>query len=145
MIVRSADHVDLDPSCVLYGLVEMTPIDTVAMGGMEVPRAAVVLGVVLGVNVLFVGVFFKELKISSFDPELATTVGINAKVMHYVLMGLVAVTTVASFEAIGSILVIAMLIVPGATGYLWTERLGSMIVVSGWLRWGARGWGIGRR
>ena len=130
MIVQAADHVDLDPGCVLYGAIELTPLDLIPFFGVGVPRAAVVLGVVLLINILFVLFFFKELKISSFDPTLATTLGINAQVMHYLLMTLVAVTTVASFESIGSILVIAMLIVPAASAHLLTDRLLPMILVS---------------
>jgi len=130
LIVQVADSVDLDPNCVLYGAIELAPLDDTVFGGFRVPRAVPLLGFVLLVNVFVVVLFYKELKISSFDPALATTLGINANVMHYVLMVLVAVTAVASFEAIGSILVIAMLIVPAAAAHLWTERLGSMIVVS---------------
>jgi manganese/zinc/iron transport system permease protein len=88
------------------------------------------LSIVLVLNVLFVAVFYKELKIAAFDPELATTLGINASFMHYALMVMVAITTVANFEAVGSILVIAMLIVPGAAAHLLTDRLGVMIVIS---------------
>ncbi|HOA73168.1 MAG TPA: metal ABC transporter permease [Phycisphaerae bacterium] len=130
LIVQAADRVDLDPGCVLYGAIEMTPIDLVGVMGRFVPRAVVVLSIVFAINALFVLVFYKELKISSFDPGLATTVGINAKLMHYLLMTLVAITTVASFEAVGSILVVAMLVVPGATAYLLTDRLGTMLVLS---------------
>lgn len=130
MIVRAADHVDLDPGCVLYGAIEMVPLDTVSVGAWEIPRAVLVLGAVLLVNALVVGALYKELKISSFDPALATSLGISARAMHYLLMTLVAVTTVASFEAIGSILVIAMLIVPAAAAHLLTDRLGAMIAVS---------------
>jgi manganese/zinc/iron transport system permease protein len=85
---------------------------------------------VLLLNTLFLVVFFKELKIVAFDPALATTLGINARLMHYLIMTVVAVTTVAAFESVGSILVIAMLIVPGATAYLLTERLRVMLVLS---------------
>ena len=92
-------------------------------------------------NLIAVGLFYKELKISSFDPALATTLGISARFMHYMLMVLVAITTVAAFEAIGSILVIAMLIVPAASAYLLTQRVGSMIAVS--LIMGAAAAGIG--
>ena len=130
MIVRAARHVDLDAECVLYGAIEFTPLNTVALAGFQIPQAAVVLSGVLLLNALFVAIFYKELKISSFDPALATTLGINATLMHYLLMTLVAVTTVAAFEAIGSIIVIAMLIVPAATGHLLTDRLGWMIVIS---------------
>jgi manganese/zinc/iron transport system permease protein len=135
LIVQAADHVDLDPGCVLYGALELTPLDVIAsftLAGflIEVPRAALVLGIVLLVNLLLILLFFKELNISSFDASLATTLGINATAMHYLLMAMVAVTTVASFEAVGSIIVIAMLIVPAATAYLLTERLAAMLVIS---------------
>jgi manganese/zinc/iron transport system permease protein len=130
LIVQAADHVDLDPGCVLYGAIEMTPLDVVGIMGQWVPRAVVVLSIVFAINLLFVSVLYKEFKISSFDPGLATSLGINSRLMHYLLMTLVAVTTVASFEAVGSILVVAMLIVPGAAAYLLTDRLGAMLVVS---------------
>lgn len=130
LIRYTADHVDLDPDCVLYGAIELTPLDTVRWGGWEVPRAALVNGGVLLLNVLFVVLLYKELKISAFDPALATTLGINARLMHYLLMTLVAVTTVAAFESVGSILVIAMLIVPPAAAHLLTDRLGLMLILS---------------
>ena len=116
--------------CLLYGLIEFAPLDTVSIGSMLVPRAAVILGGTLIINLIAVLIFYKELKISSFDPALATTVGINSTAMHYLLMTLVAVTTVTSFETIGSILVIAMLIVPAATARLLTDRLWTMLLVS---------------
>jgi manganese/zinc/iron transport system permease protein len=130
LIVRAADSVDLDPGCVLYGAIEYTPLDTVNVLGLEVPRAARSLAIVFAINGAFVSVFYKELKISTFDPALATTLGISANLMHYLLMTLVAVTTVAAFESVGSILVIAMLIVPGATAHLLTDRLHTMLVLS---------------
>ena len=126
MIVQAADHVDLDPGCVLYGAIEATPL--IRIGG--IPQAVVVLGVVFVVNLVCVVAFYKELKISAFDPELATSLGINARAMHYLLMTLVAVTAVASFESVGNILVVAMFVVPAATAHLLTDRLRPMIVVS---------------
>jgi manganese/zinc/iron transport system permease protein len=130
LIRQTADHVDLDPGCVLYGAIEFTPFDTITVAGWVVPRAAAVLSAVLLLDVVCVILFYKELKISSFDPNLATALGINARFMHYLLMTLVAVTTVAAFESVGSILVVAMLIVPGATAHLLTDRLSSMLGVS---------------
>ena len=135
LIVQAADHVDLDASCVLYGAIELTPLDVVwrpeLFGSvLQVPRSALVLCTVCAVNLLFVVLFFKELRIASFDSELATTMGINANLMHYMLMTLVAITTVAAFEAVGSIIVIAMLIVPAATAHLLTDRLHWMVVIS---------------
>jgi len=130
LIRQAADHVDLDPSCVLYGAIELTPLDTYLMFGYEIPRAAVTNGGMLLINLFFVILFFKELKITSFDPALATTIGINANVMQYILMTLVAATTIAAFESVGSILVIAMLIVPGAAAHLLTDRMGTMLLIS---------------
>jgi len=135
LIVQAADHVDLDASCVLYGAIELTPLDVVwrpQLHGfdLEVPRAVLVLLPVCVVNLLFIVLFFKELRISSFDSELATTMGIHANIMHYMLMTLVAITTVAAFEAVGSIIVIAMLIVPAASAHLLTDRLDVMVILS---------------
>jgi manganese/zinc/iron transport system permease protein len=130
MIEQGARHVDLDTRCVLYGAIELVPLDTMSLAGFAVPRASAWLGVTLALNAAFVLLFYKELKISAFDPQLATALGINARAMHYSLMTLVAVTTVAAFEAVGSILVIAMLIVPAAAAHLLTDRLHTMIIVS---------------
>lgn len=135
LIVRAADYVDLDPSCVLYGSIEMAPLEVMFSWQwhdwwIEIPRTAFWLLVVLVLNSFFIFLFYKELRITSFDPALAKTLGFRPQVMHYVLMTLVAITTVASFEAVGSILVIAMLIVPAATAYLWTNRLIVMIALS---------------
>jgi manganese/zinc/iron transport system permease protein len=130
MIVQAADHVDLDPGCVLYGAIELTPLDTVRLAGHSVPRVVLNLSAVLVLNLLFILMFWKELKLSSFDPVLATTTGFNARVIHYLLMTLVAVTSVASFESVGNILVVAMFVVPPSAAYLLTDRLGWMVVIS---------------
>jgi len=135
LIRRAADHVDLDADCVLYGAIVTAAIDvlfTIELGGglIEVPRGVVMLGCVTLANLLIITLLFKEFRLSAFDPELATTLGINANVMHYLLMTMVAITTVASFEAVGSIIVIAMLIVPAATAYLLTDRLVVMLGLS---------------
>ena len=123
---QAADKVDLDASCVLYGAIELTPLDTI----WGIPKAALVNGGALLVNVLFTILFYKELKISSFDPELADTLGFSSRLMHYLLMTVVAVTTVAAFESVGSIIVIAMLIVPPATAYLLTRSMGVLLFMS---------------
>jgi len=131
LIVRALDEVHLDAACVLYGALEATPLDTVTIGGLDtIPRAAVTLACIFLVNLTVIMLFYKELKISAFDPALATTLGINANAMLYLLMALVAMTTVASFESVGSILVIAMLIVPSATAHMLTDRLSAMLALS---------------
>ncbi|YCM47090.1 metal ABC transporter permease (plasmid) [Verrucomicrobiaceae bacterium 227] len=130
LIVRAADHVDLDPGCVLYGAIELTPLDMVIFGPFEMPRAAAVNGIILLINLGIVVALFKEFRLSSFDPELADTLGFSSSFMHYLLMTMVAVTTVAAFESVGSIIVIAMLIVPAATALLLTRRLVPVIIIA---------------
>ena len=130
LIVRGADYVDLDPGCVLYGSVELVPLDTITIYGFEAPRAALILLAVLILNIVLLTLMFKEFRVSAFDPGLAATVGVPPMLMHYLLMTIVAITTVAAFEVVGSIIVIAMLIVPPATAYLLTSRLGWMFVIS---------------
>jgi manganese/zinc/iron transport system permease protein len=129
-IEQIAPGAHIDSKCVLYGDIVFAADDKWSFGGVAVPRPFVILAGLLIVNSLIVLAFWKELKLSSFDPELATTLGINATAMHYLLMTMVAVTTVAAFEVVGSILVIAMLIVPAAAAHLLTDRLGTMIGVS---------------
>lgn len=130
LIVQAADSVDLDPGCVLYGSIEFTPLDTTTFFGLTIPRAVVTLSITFLINISAVILLFKEFRISSFDPSLATTMGVNAKLMHLLLMTLVAITTVAAFESVGSILVVAMLIVPGAAAHLLTDRLAPMLFAS---------------
>lgn len=130
LIANAADNVHLDADCVLYGAIEFTPLDVVMLNDLAIPRVALTLSTVLLINLFFVIVLFKEFKISAFDPALATTLGINARLMHYLLMTLTAITAVAAFEAVGSILVVALLIAPPAAAYLLTDRLPIMIGLS---------------
>lgn len=140
LIERAAvRHIDLDADCVLHGQLE-TLVWYGAPKGLgelfhpsnlsEIPRQIYVLLGMVVTAFLFVGLFFKELRIAAFDPALSTTQGFNATLLHYLLMVFVAAATVASFEAVGSILVIAMLICPAATARLMTDRLLTQIVWS---------------
>jgi manganese/zinc/iron transport system permease protein len=130
MIHRVAKQVDLDPGCVLYGMIETAALDTVMIGGYDISRPALNMGVICAIVIVFVALMWKELKIVSFDPDLATAQGINANLVHYMLMGMVAGVTVAAFEAVGSILVVAMLIAPAAAAYMLTDRLGYMVFIA---------------
>jgi manganese/zinc/iron transport system permease protein len=87
-------------------------------------------GGVFLISLLIVGLFFRQFKLCSFDPAMAAAVGIPVLFFHYLLMGLVSLTTVASFESVGAILVVAMMVVPGATAYLLTDRLHVMLLIS---------------
>lgn len=131
ILVRFApDHVDLDAACVLYGALETVTLRSVVVGDWRVPSAALLGAAALVINAAFVLLLFKELRISAFDPALATTLGMHAGVLHYSLMTLVALTTVCAFESVGSILVVAMLVAPAAAAHLLTDRLDRMVLLS---------------
>jgi manganese/zinc/iron transport system permease protein len=124
-------QVDLDLDCVLYGEIIRVPWDTITFAGMDIgPKAVWALGLVLLLSSGVLGLFYKQFKLCAFDPAMAAAVGIPVALFHYGLMGLVSVTTVASFESVGAILVVGMLVVPAATAYLLTEKLGVMIAYS---------------
>ena len=94
------------------------------------PRPVWILGLVLVLNLAFVGFFYKELKVYAFSPEYAASLGIPVGLVHYGLMGSVSFSTIASFESVGAILVVALLIVPPATAYLLTEKLKPMLILA---------------
>jgi len=106
----------------------MAALDTFEWHGWEIPQAFPTMVLALAVTLGAILAFWKELKIVSFDPALATAMGISAVLVHYLLMALVAAVTVTAFEAVGSILVVAMLVVPAATAHLLTDRLWLMMV-----------------
>ncbi|MDR6226372.1 manganese/zinc/iron transport system permease protein [Desmospora profundinema] len=122
-------HLDLDH--VLYGEIAYVPFNTWTLFGWEAgPRAMWIVGAALFLSLVVVGLLYKEFKVVAFDPQMAAALGIPVLLIHYLLMGLVSVTTVASFESVGAILVVAMLIVPGATAYLLTDKLEWMLAIS---------------
>jgi len=131
LLVRlKADDVHIDPECVLFGQLELAVWDTVSIGGWNIPRAVISNLALLIVNGLLTALFFKELRLAAFDPEQATSLGIHARLVNYCLMAMTAVTLVMAFTSVGSILVVAILVVPAACGWLCCQRLSNMIAVS---------------
>lgn len=127
LLTRLARDVHLDASCIIFGEIEYIPLDLIRVAGFQVPRVLPSMLMALVLTVSFVALFWKELKLASFDPALAVSLGYSATLLHYLLMIMTAVVTVTAFEAVGSILVVAMLVVPPATAYLLTDRLPRMI------------------
>ncbi len=122
--------VHLDAACVYEGNLLSLLVDTIPIAGFEVPKQVLVAVPVLLVNVAVISLLWKELKLTTFDSSLATAMGISAPTMHYSLMALVALTAVASFQVVGSILVVAMLIVPPAAAQLCVERLHRLVILA---------------
>lgn len=94
------------------------------------PKSITVMAVITLLTVAFVVLFYKELKLSTFDSALAAALGFRPKRLHYALMVAVSLVAVGAFEAVGSILVIAFFIIPPAAAYLLTDRLPVMLTLS---------------
>lgn len=127
-----AGQVDLDQDCVLYGEIAYVPIDLwISESGRNYgPRALHISYMVLILIILFVRVGFKQLYLTTFDPAFAATVGISVSLWNYLLMGAVSMTTVASFDSVGAILVVALLVAPPATAYLLTDKFKHMLIIT---------------
>ena len=122
--------IHLDLQHVLYGEIAFAPWTTLVIGGVEMPKAVWIMGGVLLLTLLVTGLFYKEMKLSSFDPHMAKAIGIPVIFIHYLLMALVSLNAVAAFESVGAILVVAMLVIPGATAYLLTDKMSVMLGLS---------------
>lgn len=127
LISVNAGGVDLDQDCVLYG-----EIGTTALGAKwgGIPTPIWFLGTVTLIVIGFITLGYKELMATTFDPAHAAAMGIAVVVWHYSLMGVVSFVTVASFESVGAILVVAFLVAPAATAYLLTDSLKRMLLYS---------------
>jgi manganese/zinc/iron transport system permease protein len=112
LISRYARGVHLDVDAVLLGELAFAPFDRIQFLGLDMPTSLAVMGGILLINILFIGFFYKELKIATFDPGLAATLGFSPVLIHYGLMSLVSITAVGAFDAVGSILVVALMIAP---------------------------------
>ncbi len=125
LITAFADKVDLDAECVLYGELGFIPLQDVAMfGGMEIgPEPAIRMAIIALIAIVLLIAFFKELLVTSFDAGLAASLGINPTRYQYGLTLFLSIVIVSSFESVGVVLVIAMIIFPGATAMLLTDRL----------------------
>ncbi len=127
-----ASQVDLDQDCVLYGEIGLISLEPhVILAGWDIaPEPVLLMGIVTVLVAALILVFYKELLVSSFDAGLSASLGINPTVMHYSLMCALSVVVVSAFQSVGAILVIAMLILPGATAYLLSPRLPRMLLLT---------------
>lgn len=127
-----AGKVDLDQDCVLYGELAYVPLDVwvTASGNVLGPRALFITAILLMLLISILGIFWRPLLLTTFDPSYAAALGVNTAIYHYLLMGSVSVTTVVSFELVGAILVVALLIVPPATAYLLTDNFKQLLLLA---------------
>ena len=131
LIARFADQVHLDTDAVLLGELAFAPFRRLEIAGTDVgPITLWLMGGILALDLGFVLLFYKELKLTTFDAALAASLGIAPGVVQYAFMTLVSVTAVGAFDAVGSILVVALMIAPPAAAYLLSDRLPVVIGLS---------------
>lgn len=131
LISRYAGNVHLDIDAVLLGELAFAPFNRLVVGGLDIgPKAIYIMGSILLLNLIFLLLFYKELKLATFDAGLAVALGFAPGLIHYGLMSVVSITAVGAFDAVGSILVVALMIAPPATAYLLTDSLPRMIGLS---------------
>lgn len=130
LITVFAKNIHLDMDAVLMGEVIMVPLNRMDFLGHSVPKAVVHIGGLFLLNIIFVVVCFKELKITTFDHEYAKIAGFSSTVLFYILMTLTSLTTVVAFDAVGAILAISFLITPAASAYLICKDLKKMMLVA---------------
>ena len=131
LIAKNANDVHLDIDAVLLGELAFAPFDRFVWLGTDLgPKSLWVMGGILLVIVLLLLLFYKELKVSTFDAGLSAAMGLAPALMHYGLMSVSSVTIVGAFEAVGAILVVALMIAPAATAYLLTSNLKKMLWLS---------------
>jgi manganese/zinc/iron transport system permease protein len=135
LITVFSEQVDLDADCVLHGEIGLLPLEErlmiggVDIGPLELTRMALVSLAIIGL----IALFYKQLLLSSFDPGLAFLSGARPAVAHWGLMAALSIVVVSAFYAVGAILVIAMLIFPGATAALLSNRLPRILLLIGLL------------
>ncbi len=127
LITLFAGNVHLDVEHVLMGEIAFVPWDKWTIFSITMPKAVWMLSFVLIIDVLYLTLLFKELKLSTFDPVYAATVGLPLVFLHYSFMTTISLTTVAAFDSVGAILVVAMLVAPGASAYLISRSVKGMI------------------
>ena len=131
MIAKNANDVHLDTDAILLGELAFAPFDRFLVDGSDLgPKSLWIIGTILVITIGLLFAFFKELKISTFDAGLATALGFSPIMIHYGLMSVASITIVGSFDAVGAILVVALMIAPAATAYLLTDNLKRMLGLS---------------
>ncbi|BAO54989.1 metal ABC transporter permease [Nonlabens marinus] len=131
LIAQNANDVHLDVDAVLLGELAFAPFDRLFYEGTDLgPKALWIISGILLLTISLMLAFYKELKLSTFDIGLSSALGFSPVILHYGLMSVASVTTVAAFDAVGAILVVALMITPAATAYLLTTDLRKMILLS---------------
>jgi len=130
LISKYTANIHLDIDAVLLGEIAFAPFHTTEIFDVKIASGIVNGLSILILNLLVISIFFKEIKISIFDRALALTLGLFPEVFHYLLMSLVSVTAVVSFDIVGATLMISFMIGPATTAYMISKNLKMMLIYS---------------
>jgi manganese/zinc/iron transport system permease protein len=131
LVTLNFANVHLDTHAVLVGDLNLAAFKQLSVGGTAIgPSYLYVMLAVLAVNLVFLAACYPQLKVTTFDEQFATSLGIGSAALNAAFMFLVSVTVTAAFNAAGAILVIALVIVPPATAYLLSRRLSTMLLLT---------------
>jgi manganese/zinc/iron transport system permease protein len=131
LVALFTENLHLDTDAVLYGELLFVPLDLpLGLGGWELGPASLVRMLMLAaVTAVLIHLTRRLWIIASFDPGLARTLGLRPNLVHYAILGWTALVVVGAFEAVGAIAVVAMLVTPGATALLISQRLGPVLLM----------------
>lgn len=131
LVSMDLQHAHLDTNAVLIGDLNLSVFPALVVNGVNIgPQYLYTMLGVLAVNAAFIAVFYRKLKLTTFDRHFAEVLGMRTKLLNTAFMFLVSMTVVAAFKAVGAILVISLLVVPAATAQLISKRLSVMIVLT---------------
>lgn len=131
LIALNARSVHIDTDSVLLGELAFAPFDRMIAFGSDIgARGLYTSGFVFVLNVVIIWIFYKELRLTTFDPAFAASIGFSPLVVHYVLMFLASLTSVVAFESVGAVLVVAFMVIPPATASLLSDKMKIQFVLS---------------
>ena len=131
LISKFAKNVHLDVEHILFGEIAFAPFDRFETDTLDFgPKSLIITGIIFLLNLVLIMLFYKELKVSTFDEDYAKTIGLSPMLIHYLLMTLVSISSVGTFRSVGVILVISFMVGPPLTARLLTDKLSVMLILS---------------
>lgn len=131
LLTQFASGTHLDVDVVLMGELGFIPFNRVIMFGYDFgPVTLWRMIAILVINITFISLFFRQLKITTFDPHFAQSVGISTTLLHYGLMTLVSLTAVGAYDSVGSVLVVGFMVGPAIVGYMLSNDIKTIMIIA---------------
>lgn len=131
LISKFAKNVHLDVEHIVFGEIAFIPFERFETETIDFgPKALIILIFIFLFNLTIINSFYKELKISTFDPEYAKVIGYSPVFLNYLLMTVVSITSVGAFQSVGVVLVISFMVGPALTARLLTDKLNIMMWIA---------------